>query len=293
MAEAAELIREALDREIPIYGPDHPSVLTGQINLAGILWDHQGDYAQAEKLYREIAAIRLKRSPAALNTGSTLYYLGWLMMEQGRLEEVEPLVRDGLAIRERHLGADHPAVIGVYNVLGTLALEQGDLATAAAHFQRVASAYAAKREPGHPSAQVARRGLGIVLEKRGKYREAQAVLVEVLAAQREASPPTDVATTLDALGGVFLRLGEPNEAVELLRESLRIRGSEQAERHPHVARTQRYLGEALTALGELQVAESILTQALAVQRARLRPEHPQISATEAAVADLRAALQRR
>ena len=52
--------------------------------------------------------------------------LGWLLKEQGKLEEAEVLSRRALEGRERVLGVDHPSTLNARGNLGLLLMKRGD-----------------------------------------------------------------------------------------------------------------------------------------------------------------------
>jgi tetratricopeptide (TPR) repeat protein len=91
-------------------GPNHPSVATYLSNLAE-LYLYQGEYMEAERLYKQALAIDEKALPPNHpNVATTLNNLVALYYRQGKYAEAEPLLKRALAIDEKALGPDDPKV---------------------------------------------------------------------------------------------------------------------------------------------------------------------------------------
>lgn len=95
---ADSLMRRAAETYGRVLGRDHDETLTILDNLAGLRRD-RGDYAAAEPLYREVLRTRRRLYPdARLPLAYPLYGLGWVLAEEGRVGEAEPLLRRVVAI---------------------------------------------------------------------------------------------------------------------------------------------------------------------------------------------------
>ena len=89
-------------------GKDHPDIAISLNNLA-VLYQDQGNYAEAEPLFQRSLAIREKalgedHPDIAINLNN----LAVLYQDQGNYAEAEPLYQRSLAIFEKALGKDHP-----------------------------------------------------------------------------------------------------------------------------------------------------------------------------------------
>ena len=109
-AEAAPLLRRAIEIDERALGKDYPDVARAYNNLALSLW-HQGKYAEADPLYRRAIEIDEKALGRDHPTFATLYNnLAQLLTDQGKYAEADPLWRRAIEIDERALGKDHPDV---------------------------------------------------------------------------------------------------------------------------------------------------------------------------------------
>ena len=108
-AEAEKRWLAALE-EAKNFGPDDQRLALSYNNLAE-LYRVQGNYAQAELLYKRSLAIREKilglRHP---DVAQSLNSLAELYGTQGNHAEAEPLHKRSLAILEKALGPEHPNV---------------------------------------------------------------------------------------------------------------------------------------------------------------------------------------
>ena len=94
-AEAVE--RRAVELDLRVFGPQHPSTLLSMISLATILLD-QDHYSDAEKIYRQILGVQRDvfgpENPETLHTmellGVTLAYEKHYPEAEGLFREVNP-----------------------------------------------------------------------------------------------------------------------------------------------------------------------------------------------------------
>ena len=244
---AWELMRESLEVWRRHY-PDDLSGQVGRINNLGAMYLDEGDYDNAETLFREALALRDQLGDEPGDTLVNLNNLATVLMFRGRYEEAEELYRRGLEIRRR--------------------------------------SSAAKDEENQVSTSL--RNLGAVLLARGDFAAAEPLLREALAirSREYGDQDTRVASVLDLLGRVRFALGDSWEAEEIFRRSRAIRLRRLGNNHADVPWTDRNLAVLLLAEGELATARVVLDRAHSGLRRVLPPEHWRIAATDVALGAL-------
>lgn len=86
-----------------------------------------GDRAKALAAYRRSLELYVKATgPETLDAARLHSSAGWVLTEQGALDEARAELEASRTIRERMLGAEHPALADTWNELSTLALELRD-----------------------------------------------------------------------------------------------------------------------------------------------------------------------
>jgi tetratricopeptide (TPR) repeat protein/tRNA A-37 threonylcarbamoyl transferase component Bud32 len=128
-AKAQPLLEKALAlrRRLP---KDHPDLATTLHNL-GFLHHQTGDYAAADRYYREALAIRQRHAradPRALS--ATLVNLGWLLHDQEDYPAAEKMFKEAIALRDRGSRKDGRAVAVARAGLVASYLTQGKYAQA-------------------------------------------------------------------------------------------------------------------------------------------------------------------
>ena len=112
------------------FGVNHANYGIALNNLA-VVYETQGKYAEAERLFKRALAIREKALGARPpRCGQTLNNLAIVYHEQGKYADAEALYKRALAIREKALGADHPDVAASLNNLAVVYRQQGRYAEA-------------------------------------------------------------------------------------------------------------------------------------------------------------------
>ncbi len=89
-------------------------------NSAGMQAYEQGDYSDAEGLWRTTLEITKEFGPEDQRLATSLNNLAALYRAQGHYAKAEPLHKRSLAIREKALGSEHPEVATSLNNLALL-----------------------------------------------------------------------------------------------------------------------------------------------------------------------------
>ena len=118
------------DRIGATLGYEYEAEVVHRNNLA-VLYETQGNYAPAERLYQRSLAIDEKAlGPEHPDVATSLNNLAALYKTQGKYVEAEPLFKRAIAIHEKALGPDHPGLATDLNNLAELYYAQGKYAEA-------------------------------------------------------------------------------------------------------------------------------------------------------------------
>jgi len=243
---AEPLLREALQYASKLTGKDRAFVAMIENDLA-IEASRRGDSREEERLQR--AAIdEYRRLPAGAyaEMGVSLSNLGAMLINQGRYEEAEPFVREGLQVRQKVLGNSHPDTAGSWYRLSDLLYSEGDYKGAESACREALEVY--KRALPRPQDTVnfatPLTELGMILNKMGRPREAEACVREALAIRTRLLTPGHrlIASSKGALGESLRLQKRYVEAEPLLVESYSIlRSSPAAERNPRMKEVRQSL----------------------------------------------------
>jgi tetratricopeptide (TPR) repeat protein len=123
------------------------------------------------------------------------------LREQGRYSEAIPLAQRALAIREKSLGPDHPAVANALSNLAGMYYTLGRYVEAEPLYKRALAIREKAGGPNHPDVGVLLDNLALLFKVQGRYAEAEQLNKRALAVLRKALGPNhlDVATSLDNL----------------------------------------------------------------------------------------------
>lgn len=248
--EATDAMRESLDIQLRLSGPDSVATATSQIGLAQLL-ARTGHVDEAETLIA--AGVKTYRAAFGENHNQyawSLRRLALLRLQLGREEGVEAMLLESLAIAERSQGEDSVDVSESLNALAALKTRQMRIDEAIGYQEKVVAF--CHRVYGADSAATlgVTRGLAGLHARNGAFRQAEATLKDVLAAQRRQES-TDTASTLYWIGNAR-RLQDDAEAArrfhqEALDEAVALMG----EQHDFVYRLHIALGEDARNLGDL------------------------------------------
>ncbi len=202
--------------------------------------------------------------------------LGTIARDLGRWDRADTLLSRSVAERRALFGPGHPEVARTLTAMALLRAAEARYAEAES---LAASALALDRRglpPGHPEIARAAAVLGEVLEDRGDYPRAAALLTEAARRQGEAgASDADRTATLTELANVRFYQGELAASDSLNRYVLAVDRRLYGDEHPHVADDLLNLGALEAAAGKDADAERDERRALAILRAWYGDGHPE------------------
>ncbi|MBL8754012.1 MAG: CHAT domain-containing protein [Planctomycetes bacterium] len=216
---AADLMRQAVD-----YGrqhtPDHPLFAQALQNLAALEF-RLGGVERARGLVQETLAVLAKTEPDGPRLAHATYGLGMVLLSSGRLDDAEPLLRRGLELRRKHLGADHKGVGDAEQSLAVLLRNRGDLTAARAHAERAVDAVRGALLPWEQASR--RMALARILSAQQEHGAAADMADAALQAARAAGAgDTQLHHMLATHGQVLAAAGRVDAAEASLRAVLAV-----------------------------------------------------------------------
>jgi tetratricopeptide (TPR) repeat protein/CHAT domain-containing protein len=262
------------------FGTNHANYGLALHNLA-LAHQKQGNYAEAERLYRRALAVEEKALGAThLKVAQTLNGLANVYWEQGKYADAEELYKRALGISERARGPSQPEVGIVLNNLGNLYNDQGKYADAERVFMRALAIQEKALGPSHPNVAQMLGNLALVYERQGKYADAEKLYKSAIAINERAlgTDHPDVALILQNLAVVYREQGKYVES-EVHKRALAIREKALGASHPDVAHTLFNLAVLYWQQGKYADAEERCKRALAIEEKTLGPSHQLVART--------------
>jgi CHAT domain-containing protein/Tfp pilus assembly protein PilF len=201
------------------------------------------------------------------------------LYQEGKYAEAVPLARQALAIYEKTLGPDHPAVAAALNNLASFYDDEGKSAEAEPLLKRALAIDEKALGPEHRKVAITLNNLAELYRKQGHYAEAEPLYRRSLAIREKALGPDDpdVATALDNLGGLYLIQGRYAEAEPLHKRALAIYEDALGSDHPDVATALNNLAMLYRQQGRYAEAEPLYRRALTIDEKALGPDHPDVA----------------
>src|SRR5208337_478060 len=134
----------------------------------------QGKYREAAAAFQRCLQMRPDDAVVLNNTALSL-------KQAGDYAAAEPLMRRALAIDEKALGPDHPAVATELNNLAGLLEARGDYAGAEPLYRRALAINEKALGPDHPNVAIRLNNLAGLLEAKGDYAAAEPLLRRAVA----------------------------------------------------------------------------------------------------------------
>lgn len=146
---AETLFHRASDLTAERYGHDDPRTALA-LDDYGTALTHEGRYAEAEEIFRDVVATRERISPDDPALCTALDNLATVLYTLGKNEEMENVCKRSLALSERVLGGEHLETADRLQNLAGAVSRLGDHTAAIGHIERAVSIQARVLGEGHP-----------------------------------------------------------------------------------------------------------------------------------------------
>ena len=193
--------------------------------------------------------------------------LGGLYQKLGKFDQANTLLEASLAARRSLLGANAGDVVKGLIALASLRSDQAKFDQAEGLARDALASAKASLRPTDPLIAAANAALGAILEQRGAYAEAVAVLET--AVQQRSGPNADqaeLAATLYELASTHFYQGHWDQAESITQRALTIHRERFGDRHPAVAEDLINLAAVQHERGHYAEAEGFYRRALDINR---------------------------
>ena len=288
--EAVELYENALQIQRAAANVEDATEIAETLVGLSEVRSLQGDYEETEKLLRE--AIDIQRQILGeenLTVARSLDNLGMALLDQGRLDEAEPLLRDSLAMRRKVVpGGLHPDLDTGLNNLAYFLVESGEYEETEAILREALDMKQRLFGDSHPSVAVGLNNLAVVLHDVGNYEAAETNYLQALEIRRKVldKDHPQIAQSLNNLAFLYNDTGDTERAMAMSSEALTVYQAAYPGDHPDIAYGKQNYAGWLVHTGDYAAAEPLLRESLAMMERLHEPGHPDIAITQTGMAVL-------
>jgi serine/threonine-protein kinase len=285
--EARPLLEESLRIRTEQLPPDHADLATSYHNL-GFYHHERGDFATAEKYYKQALAIR-KKLPGEVGkhaTAATLHNLAWMLGNEGESAEALKLFNEVLAIRRELHGELHREVVFTKFGIAITLIDEGKflqaiplVLAAQADFQKIeGNAELATAIGGFALGVAYRDTLGLAASE-AQFRKS-------LELTRPALGPDSMYTAIVEfeLARTLEDAGKLAEADALYAHCIRIADEQVQFQHPRLKLLVEAYSGFLSRQGKVAEGAQLWERFVPAQRRRFGPEHKYVARAEYAQA---------
>ena len=273
----------------------HDDALTARIWPALIIdvGQDQARYADATLLI-PVAESAVHRADDDEARAALYDVQGRMLGAHGKDADAQRMFEASLALRQKTLPPDDPALANSLNNLGIAYDKQAKYKEALDAYERALAIREKAFGPDHPVVAVTLSNIAIVYKEEGKYAEARARFERAIAIKEKTLGPDNpqLANTIDSLANVYDQEGNREEAQRLHERGLEIREKALGPDHPDVAISLNNLAGTLVAEGKYDEAQRMHERALAIREKVLGPDNQMVGVTIENLADILVARSR-
>jgi len=190
--------------------------------------------------------------------------------------QAEPLYRRALAIREQHLGPEHPDTATILHNLAILQRDTGNVVEAEQLYQRALAIREQHLGPEHPYAANALSNLANLYLAQRRYREAEPLYRRALVIREKlfGPPHLDSDDHLHTLANFYVTQGRYRDAEPLYQRILAIREQRLGPLHYRTANILNNLAVLYLSQGRYRDAEPLYGRVLTIREQQFGPIHP-------------------
>src|SRR5688500_12780216 len=261
--------------------------ITPEFELDGRLTRFTGESISTDLAFQTTIQKIGGNSARYVELASALLQLATRELESGNHSEAEAFFGKALAIGERALGSDHPALLPALTGLGVARMSRGAAAEAEAALARALTMCEARIGEDEPELVILLNDLVRLCLKQSLHAFAEPPLLRLLAIKRaKGEDRPEVATVLASLGFVHQSLGRHQSAEQLWARVVEIREQTLAPNHLSLATALEHLADSCTARGKISQALELLQRAQAIREVTLGRDHSSLRVSRERVADL-------
>ncbi|MDD8027137.1 MAG: tetratricopeptide repeat protein [Acidobacteriota bacterium] len=260
-------LKQALEKVKKIY-PSEKRDVAAILNSLAVIYNAQGEYAQAEPLFKRALAIKeATLGPKHSEVVIILNNLASLYGKQGQYVNAESLFNRSLSIWEKTESPDHPYVAQSLNSLASLYYNQSKYSEAEPLAKRALAIREKALDPHHLDVAQSLNTLAGVYRAQGHNDLAEPLHRRALAiCEQKLSPDhPDVAICLNNLAMLYYEQNQYDLAEPLLKRGLEIREKALGLDHPDVAESLEKIAQLYKITGREKTAEKIEKRAAVIR----------------------------
>jgi CHAT domain-containing protein len=266
--EATTVAERALALGTSAFGANDVRLSDTLAALGGLARDKENYKEAAGYFERVLTGLQAANAPP-LDIASALDNLGDVYGLQGRFNDGERMLKQGLELLDRSFGSNaeaSPNYDKMLNDLGNLYLDAGRLTDAEATLRRALAITRARSGDAHPNAAATMGNLATVLEHEARYGEAEKLYQQTLQAYERVYGANHPATAigLNNLANVYSAQGKNEAAAGLQERVLAIDEKAFGPDSPDVGRALNNLANSYASLGRNDQALGLYRRSLAV-----------------------------
>jgi tetratricopeptide (TPR) repeat protein len=198
--------------------------------------------------------------------GSLSHSVGDAYKEARHYPQAEAAYRQALALREKHLGANHLDVASSLNDLATVYYNQGRYSEAESLLKRSLSIYEQQLGADHPQTATSLNNLAELYRAQGRYREAEPLYKRSLSIYEKhlGADHPDTAASLNNLAELYRAQGRYSAAEPLYKRSLSIYEKHLGPEHPDTAQSLNNLAYLYQQQGRYSEAEPLYARGVVI-----------------------------
>ena len=266
-------------------GAAERSTLSDTLNHHGELLKWQGDFAAAEKDYREALRL-LAQAPDERRKQEEIaqanYGLGVVLAAEGRGTDAQATLNEALTQQRTLYGETNDATARTLKELASVVDENGDLKAAIPLMEEAVAVQRGLRgTTPHPALAEAISDLAVLREENDQHDQAEALFLESLAMQRRlyGEKHANIAMELNNLGVIYMKKGDLDRSESSFRDAYTMQRELLGENHPDVAFTLGKIAFAQYEKGHTREGLATLQQSLSIYQRVFPGDHPEVART--------------
>lgn len=205
--------------------------------------------------------------------------IGGVYRSLGLYDRAEPLLLEGLEVRETSLGENHPEVSESLNGLGLLLKDLSRFEESEALHRRALAIDEASYGPDHPKVALDLDHLAGRLRALDRLDEAEPLYWRALEINEASYGPNhpEVAMNVNNLALLMMSTNRQEQAAPLYHRAIQIYETQFGQEHPLLAKALNNLAGLYLSMGRPGEAEPIFRRTLAIKDATYGPDHPEVA----------------